>query len=279
MIQDRNTREASGPASALSARSAPVSNSDPALSARSVVASVLLGTSPPRLAVRALVRTAELFGIAEGTTRVAISRMVSAGELVAPSDGTYELDGHLLDRLARQESGRHPVLRAWNGQWTVAIANPGRRNAEERAALRQGAARMRMAALRQGVWLRPDNLDQPIAKAVADQCLISSARPDENPAILAGRLWDLSDWSAQARKLLAGVYRDQANLDSGQARYLPEAFVLAAKVVRHLALDPVLPPDLLGPDWPGPALRQAYDAYEASFRSVLRVWLGGSGTA
>ena len=41
------------------------------MTARSVVASTLLGIEPPRLPARILVRSGELFGIAEGTTRVA----------------------------------------------------------------------------------------------------------------------------------------------------------------------------------------------------------------
>ena len=71
------------------------------LSARSVVASTLLGTRGLTLQVRALVRAGELFGIAEGTTRVALSRMVAAGELVA-EDGSYRLSGPLLERSAAQ---------------------------------------------------------------------------------------------------------------------------------------------------------------------------------
>ncbi len=51
------------------------------LTARSIVASALLGTHPPVLRGQLLVRLGELFGVAEGTTRVALSRMVAAGEL------------------------------------------------------------------------------------------------------------------------------------------------------------------------------------------------------
>ncbi|HKY75862.1 MAG TPA: PaaX domain-containing protein, C- domain protein, partial [Acidimicrobiia bacterium] len=64
------------------------------LTARSVLASVLLGTEPPWLPTRLLVRTAELFGIADGTARVALSRMASAGEAV-PEGGGYRLVGRL----------------------------------------------------------------------------------------------------------------------------------------------------------------------------------------
>jgi phenylacetic acid degradation operon negative regulatory protein len=75
------------------------------LTARSVVASLLLGNRPPELPGAVLVRAGELFGIAEGTTRTALSRMVAAGEL-ASREGHYALRGRLLDRQARQEASR-----------------------------------------------------------------------------------------------------------------------------------------------------------------------------
>ena len=42
------------------------------LTARSVLLSVLLGSHPPELPVRALVGAAELFGISHGSARVAL---------------------------------------------------------------------------------------------------------------------------------------------------------------------------------------------------------------
>src|SRR5258707_15857310 len=86
-----------------------------ALTAGSVIASVLLGTRPPELPARLLVRSGELFGIAEGTTRVALSRMVATGEVEAFGDGHYRLSGHLLARRARQDQSRQPQLRPWHG--------------------------------------------------------------------------------------------------------------------------------------------------------------------
>src|SRR5690349_17950414 len=90
------------------------------LTARSVIASTLLGITPPRLPAAALVASGEKFGVAPGTTRVALSRMVDAGELSAGDDATYALAGLLLERHARQEQGRHPRTRAWSGAWRIA---------------------------------------------------------------------------------------------------------------------------------------------------------------
>src|SRR5690348_17330709 len=90
------------------------------LSARSVLASTLLGIDPPWLPTRLLVRSGELFGIAEGTTRVAVSRMVAAGELVAERDG-YGLAGPLLARQDRQRASRRAEQGPWNGRWVLAV--------------------------------------------------------------------------------------------------------------------------------------------------------------
>src|SRR3954451_21504623 len=87
----------------------------PSLTARSVIASTLLGTDPPRLPGRALVQVAELFGISEGTTRTALSRMVASGEL-ATDAGAYELTGpRLLERQARQAASRRAARHRWHG--------------------------------------------------------------------------------------------------------------------------------------------------------------------
>src|SRR5437763_14082035 len=90
------------------------------LSARSVVASVLLGTHPPRLSAAGLVELCGRFGISGGTTRVALSRMVAAGELVA-EEGHYRRVGEaLLARQRAQDAGLIPPARASTGAWRLA---------------------------------------------------------------------------------------------------------------------------------------------------------------
>ncbi|MYR63731.1 PaaX domain-containing protein, C- domain protein, partial [Streptomyces sp. SID625] len=60
------------------------------LSARSVVLSLLLGTHPPELPVKDLVRAVEPFGVGGSTLRAALSRMVAAGDL-RRADGVHRL--------------------------------------------------------------------------------------------------------------------------------------------------------------------------------------------
>lgn len=246
-----------------------------ALTARSVVASVLLGTDPPQLPVGTLVRTAELFGIAEGTTRVAISRMLAAGELQGEGS-RYRLAGSLLARQRRQLQSRRADALPWTGEWRLAVVPAGSRPAAERAALRQAMHSLRMAEWRDGVWARPDNIevvDGPLVSEARRQCTWLSATLDnEDPTELANRLWDLGRWAREARLLARAMDRAQPALDRGRTEKLASAFVLAASVLRHQQADPLLPRPLLPVDWPGDELRQRYDTFESAFQALLRKW-------
>jgi phenylacetic acid degradation operon negative regulatory protein len=249
---------------------------DRPLTARSVVASTLLGTRPPVLPGRLLVRTGELFGIAEGTTRVALSRMAAAGEVEALGDGRYRLAGHLLARRVRQEQARRPRLREWDGAWRTAVVTTGGRSAPERTALRNVMRARLMGELREGVWLRPDNLDPPPPDAIDEHCTWFSARPEPTPGAgdraLAASLWDLDGWRSEAASLRQRMDATIGSLQAGDLEAVASCFVLAAAVQRRLTSDPLLPPELVPADWNADALRAAYDRYEAALQALLRHW-------
>ena len=245
------------------------------LTARSVLASVLLGTEPAWLPTRLLVRTAELFGIADGTARVALSRMASADEVVAEGGG-YRLVGRLAERQARQQESRRGEVRAWDGSWELATVGGDRgRPASARAALREACRQLRLAELREGVWGRPDNLDaarSPDAAAVvADWCRHwRGARPSPEPDVVD--LFQVDDWVSVAEELRSDMARLLEPLLAHDRGALADGFVTAAAVLRHLQADPLLPPELLPRDWPGPELRVEYDRYDAAYRAVLVEW-------
>lgn len=244
------------------------------LTARSVVASTLLGVSPPQLPTRALVATAELFGIAPGTTRVALSRMVAAGELEPVAAG-YQLVGALLARQARQEQSRAGTTTRWDGRWQTLVVVGEARPAAERARLRSALEALRLAELREGVWLRPGNLSTgllPEAEALAAASTLAlDSTVDDAPA-LAARLWDLDAWASTARTSLVELDRLGAELDAGRTDALADAFVASADALRHLQADPLLPAALLPAGWPGDDLRARHRAYDASFKTLLTSW-------
>ena len=114
------------------------------LTARSVLASLLLGMHPPRLAGARLVRWCGVFGIAEGTARVALSRMVDRGELAA-TDGVYELAGPVRARQRVQEWSLDPDAGDWDGSWGMGAVVGAARDAADRAGLRDAMRRLRYA--------------------------------------------------------------------------------------------------------------------------------------
>lgn len=239
-----------------------------ALTARSVIASTLLGTEPPVLPARALVQVVELFGITEGTARTALSRMVANGELASDA-GSYRLTGErLLDRQARQSASRKATRHRWHGGWVLAIVVRDRREAPDRAELRAALEGVRLAELREGVWLRPDNIDITWPKVVGAQCTIVHGR-DVDPSLVK-RLWDLDDWAGRAGELRTDMARLVEPLEAGDTNALADGFVVSAAVLRQFQSDPLLPEELLPGSWPGRALRTEYDRFDAAYRAVLR---------
>lgn len=245
------------------------------LTARSVIASTLLGTNPPELSTRSLVATAELLGVAAGTARVAMSRMVAAGELEATGDGYRLVSPALLARQDRQSRSRSGPTVPWDGRWRMAVVAGEARSQSDRLELRSVLTSMRFGELREGVWLRPDNLaptDDPHGAGVlARQCTTLHAQP-EVPEAIAAVLWDLDHWADRARLLRHEVERLVPALEAGDHSGLAEGFVVSAAVLRHFQADPLLPAELLPADWPGTELRERYDTFDAAFRTTLVDW-------
>jgi phenylacetic acid degradation operon negative regulatory protein len=236
--------------------------------ARSVLASALLGEVPPELSVSHLVHLAGLFGINENRARVALSRMASSGEVTSDGSGRYRLAGRLLDRQDRQAGSRRGETRRWQGQWRLVVVTSSGRSAEERQARRKRLTLARLAEQREGVWLRPANIDLVPEPGEDPHVAMFTATPDGDPVALAAGLWDLGAWAREALELTARL--------DGMATAGPEdlapGFVLSATVLRHLQADPLLPDELLAADWPGPALRRTYDLWDRRYRKVLKTW-------
>jgi phenylacetic acid degradation operon negative regulatory protein len=228
-----------------------------------VILSILLGTHPPSLPVRVLVRTVELFGITEGTTRVALSRLASEGDVVA-HDGAYGLSPRLLSRQHRQDEGLHPDVRAWRGGWELAVLRSGAYGSNQRAATRVELSELRLGELRPGVWTRPNNLLRPWPHDLESRlwCFQAHAALDRSrSAEMVRLLWNLPAWAGTAEALLESL---AATTDPA------ERFVLAAATIRHIRDDPVLPPSLLPSPWPGRRLRLAYEAYRRELGELMR---------
>ncbi|MFD1663665.1 PaaX family transcriptional regulator C-terminal domain-containing protein [Streptomyces caeni] len=242
------------------------------LSARSVALSLLLGARPPRLSARDLTCLGEMFEISAPTMRVALSRMVASGDLV-PADSMYALPARHLERQAATESLIHPRRRPYDGMWRMAVVVDRGRSLARRTSLRSLMRRHRFAELREGVWMRPDNIEQLLTPSphegagTESATALSEARtfrtvPD-NDRRLSRELWDLDQWAADARVLL------DALRDDGPSKARPvDRLTAAAAAVRHLCTDPALPEELAPERWPADELRWAYEDYRNELSAI-----------
>jgi phenylacetic acid degradation operon negative regulatory protein len=233
-----------------------------------VLATALLGADQPHLTVGELVAVASLFGITDGAARTCLWRMVANGELTS-EDGTYALAGGLLERRQRVDDASRVDDNAappWDGTWELAVVSLDRRSAADRLALRSAATALHLAELREGVWIRPDNLDRqrlPTLRAVLDrQCVHFHNAATAIPAETVRSLFNLDDWATDARRLTLAV-RDAAADD------FTYQFGLSVAVVRHLQRDPLLPVELVPQEWPGQDLRSAYRRFDEAFKKRL----------
>lgn len=225
-----------------------------------MIASVLLGTHPPVLAVKALVRVGELFGIAEGTIRVALSRMVADGELVT-NDGLYRLGPRLTARQTAQDQGRWPEVAAWSGGWEIVVL--GTEGVGDGDAVGTRLAALHLAWAGGRTWLRPANLLRSSSTPWPAGCLRFEGRPvidGTDDRAFVESLWDLGGWHQLGSDLIAAYHA---------AGDPAERFVVAAAILRHLRTDPLLPPALTGPAWPAPTLRQVYERFTQEIHGLM----------
>jgi len=245
------------------------------LTARSVLATALLGAPDGRLAVSHLLQAGRLLGIADGAVRTCLSRMVANGEL-RTADGVYELSGPLAERRHDVDGAvrPRPPDTNWDGQWEVAVVRAGSRSATQRHELRAAAATLRLGALRDGCWARPSNLDHerhPGERSVIErQCVVfRGAIADVAPSDVE-QTFGLTEWADGARRLDEEIEATSAEVISHpEPAQMRDRFLLLIATARHLRADPMLPDPLLPNTWPGERLRAAYDRMAQTMRGHL----------
>ena len=226
---------------------------DRPLSARSVLATALLGADQPHLKVGELVEMAALFGISDGAARTCLWRMASAGELTS-DDGTYALAGRLLDGAARRRriADRRHRPSPWDGTWELAVVSLERRPAGDRLALRRPPRRCTSANCAKACGCGPTISTGTACRRCGradQQCVHFHGAETDIPPETVRSLFKLDDWAADARRL-TGAMRDELDVEALGADDFAYQFALSITAVRHLQLDPLLPAELIPRQWP-----------------------------
>ena len=247
------------------------------LSARSVIASLLLGMHPPRMPGARLVQWCGAFGIAEGTARVALSRMVDRGELVA-SAGTYELAGSVRGRQRTQDWSLTPTPDRL-GRWVAPRRGPARgaRRGRSGGAARTrsagcGTPRVARAAGSVPTTCHARRARPPRGRSPRRSATGGAPTPEQDAVALAAHLFDPAAWATRARALRDHLEVATESLARAEAADLAHAFEVGAAALAHVRADPLLPPALCAQPWPGHALRDAYAQYQRSFGRAVREW-------
>lgn len=224
-------------------------------------------------------------GVGERSVRTSVFRLAADGWLAGESAGRrsrYHLTGAGARTFADAVRRIYfPHDDPWDGRWQLVLAPPEVLAPRERAALRNALAWGGFCALAPGLFARPlaaqgDAL--PLPRATRAKLTVLDARDARGAAAdgvaLAGIAVDAFGLAALAASYRRFLARFGRALDLFRASHQPPdpraAFAARTLLIhafrRVLLRDPLLPPALLPPDWPGTA------AYALTRELYRRVW-------
>jgi phenylacetic acid degradation operon negative regulatory protein len=227
------------------------------LNPKSLILNLLSSLRGRTMPVRALVAAAEVFGIAEESLRVALTRLAASGLVQRDERGLYRLAEQTRPVQSQVESWTEieQRLMPWTGGW-VAAHTAGLPRSERRAGRRRERA-FRFLGFREfdpGLWLRPDNLRGGVIasrKRLQELGLEPTApvfriTDFEAAQERAAQLWKVDELRATYRDMRANLERSAAQLVKlPLARAMVESFVLGGAAIRHIVFDPLLPEPLV----------------------------------
>jgi phenylacetic acid degradation operon negative regulatory protein len=219
--------------------------------------------------------------IGDGVVRTAMSRLAADGWLERSRVGRnsfYRLGdkGRETFRSATQHIyNAHPPAPG-RGFELVLLGTGGERDAA-RAALQQAG----FGTASPGVWVAPAGT--PIPPAAADALRLDAAADAETSRRLAALSWKLDETAAAYRHFRTAFEPLQAALAAGGTLSDLDSFIARILLIhdwrRIILRDPILPADLLPPDWPGATARAlCADLYHRLLPASER-WLDAHGQA
>jgi phenylacetic acid degradation operon negative regulatory protein len=222
------------------------------LSARSFVLDLLSTLRRGAMPVRALVESAALFEIAEGSVRVALTRLVAEGLVERDERGQYRL-GRAAEPVRSHVAAWRDLdaqLQPWSGAWIGAIETRPKSRPEQRRSAR-ALDLLGFRPLARGLAVRPGNLAGGVAR-VRDELAALGLAPGSTVFELreldpvsdarARTLWDGDALVAQYRKHRRAIEASTRRLrDRAPERAMVESFRVGGAALRTLARDPLLP--------------------------------------
>ena len=248
---------------------------------RSVVLNLIRVTPQRSVSIRQLLASGALFGVNANAMRVAVARLTALGLLESDERGSYRLGPAAAATHEHVEEWRRGEarMRPWQGEWLTAVLSPKPERAARRASI-QALTRVGLREGLPGVFVRPDNLNQPFeatherlrALGLEDAAELFRAR-DLSPRLAArftASLWPVRALARSYHTTLRNLERSLEQLsDMPRERALVQSFVLGGEAIRVLATDPLLPEQIM----PGRAraeLTEAMLRYDAVGHALWR---------
>jgi phenylacetic acid degradation operon negative regulatory protein len=223
------------------------------------------------------------FGITERLVRSSVFRLVQDGWLEAHRHGrrslyTFTPTGRLRFERAHQKVYSPPQL-PWNGNWTLVITN--RIANQARTLIRRELEWEGYRALSQGTYIRPGGdvialgeiLDRLHlrTKIVVCNAQDNSEFDTQSLSSNVSSLWNLAAVSSAYQKFIT-QFKPVAELAEASNIWTPEAAFMVRTLLIHafrrvLLHDPLLPRELLPPQWPG---EDAYNLCRTIYRRIYK---------
>jgi phenylacetic acid degradation operon negative regulatory protein len=226
------------------------------LTARSFVLDLLSTLRNGTMAVRGLVAAGERLGIAENSIRVALARLLAAGQVERDERGRYGLGAQAAAVREQVTSWRtidERLVPAWDGSW-VGVHRSAHAPRATAKGLRRRDRALRLLGFRKleaGLELRPNNLRGGVSGARArlralglePQAFVFQMNElDAATEVRARQLWDVAALRSGYQRSIAELADSEERLPRLSERdAMVESFLLGGRVIRQLVLDPLLP--------------------------------------
>jgi phenylacetic acid degradation operon negative regulatory protein len=223
----------------------------------------------------------ERLRIEPGALRAAMSRLASDSWLIRDRRGRRSY--YALSEQGRRSFGvaTRRIYAAgplqWDGTWTICVVPE--EAGEARDARRKALRERGFGTLGPTVFCRPETEAAPDANGCLDGAVVFSARAatPEQLSQLTSAAWPLAETAAAYDEITAAFSPLFEALKAGEV--LDPLAAMAARTLliheyRRAALkDPLLPPDLLPPQWPGGRARQVTADLYRALVTGSEVWL------
>lgn len=258
-------------------------------SARGFLLDLLSTLRRGAMPVRALVEAAALFGIAEGSVRVALTRLLAEQMIERDERGLYRLGAAALPVRSRVAAWRDlgARLRIWSGGW-IGVFGAARAPRTAQRKDTRALALLGFRPLARGLSVRPDNFaggavsmrEELAALGLAPGSIVAALRDlDAVTEARARSLWDASALVAGYRRHCRAIEASTRRLRTrAPEAAMVESFRVGGAALRALATDPLLPEPIV-PARERDALVAAMRDYDAIGRASWSAFLAGHGVA